>query len=88
MGQYIHLQRFANNITIIMWFPRIAEELLVGLISPFEDSPFVLSPHTPDWVILLSEVIFFATQGRFLRLEFSRGTEIGQAVVDLKLEVK
>ena len=38
--------------------------VLVGLNSPVEDSPFVLSPHIPDSVILLSETVF-ATQGRF-----------------------
>ena len=46
----------------------------------------------PGWVFVLSESLFFATQGRFLRLELSSGTTIaaviGQAVVDLKLEVK
>ena len=39
-----------------------------GAISPVEGSPFVLSPHIPDSVILLSEAIvsdsrpFFATR--------------------------
>ena len=40
----------------------------------------------------LSEAPFCANQGRFLRLELSRGTtiatEIGQDVVDLKVEVR
>ena len=53
---------------IKIWFMRIAEELSVGFNSPIDDSPFVLSPHIPDCVILLSEV-FLATQGcLFLRL--------------------
>ena len=51
-------------------------------------STCVISPHSR--LNLLSEA-FFAFQGRsFLRLELSHGTiaaEIGQAVVDLKLEV-
>ena len=41
---------------------------------------------------MLSEVLFLWLKVVFLRLELSRGTtiaaEIGQAVVDLKLEVK
>ena len=61
-----------------MWLLRIAEELSVGLNSPVEDSPFVLSPHIPDSPEL------------FLRLEVSFGTTIatGQALVDLRLAVK
>ena len=74
-----------------MWFLRITEELSVGLKSPGEDSPFVLSPHIQD-CYFVKRSSFFATQGRFLRLELSRGTtiaaETGQAVVGLKLEVK
>ena len=49
-----------------MWFLRIAEELSVGLNSPVEEGPFVLSPHIPERVILLSEAPFFANQRRFL----------------------
>ena len=73
-------------------FLRTAEELSVGLNSPVEDSPFVLSPHIPDSVILLSEAGFLRLEAIFLRLELLRGTTIaakfGQVVVDLKLEVK
>ena len=49
-----------------MSFLRTAEELSVGLNSPVEDSPFLLSPtfQTVDCVILLSEALF-ATQGSF-----------------------
>ena len=69
-----------------------SEELSVGLNSPVEDSPIVLSPHIPDSVILLSEAVFLRLKAVFLRLELSRGTTIaakfGQVVVDLKLEVK
>ena len=66
-----------------------------GFCSLSKHSPFFLFPHIPDsrlsYYVELSS--FFATQGRFfLRLELSRGTtiaaEIGQTVVDLKLEVK
>ena len=76
-----------------MWFLRIAEELSVGLNSPVEDSPFILSPHIPDSVILLSEPLFLRVKiVFFLHLELARGTtiaaEIGQDVVDLKLEAK
>ena len=50
--------------------------------SPVKDSP---SPHIPYCVILFSEAFFS-------RLDLSRGNtiavDIGQAVVDLKLEVK
>ena len=74
-----------------MWFLGIAEELSIDLNSPVEDSPFVLSPHIPDCVILLSEALFCNSRP-FLRLEFSRGTtiaaEVDQAEVDLKLDVK
>ena len=71
----------------------MAEELSVGLNSPVEDSPFLLSPHIADCVILLSEALFLRLKAVFyLRLELSRGTTIaakfGQVVVDLKLEVK
>ena len=37
-----------------MWFVPIAEELSVGLKTSVEGSPFVLSPHIPDCVSLLS----------------------------------
>ena len=75
-----------------MVFLRIAEELSVGLNSPVGDTQFVLSPQIPDCVILLSEALFRASRPFFFHLQLSRGTtiaaEIGQAVVDLKLEVK
>ena len=41
-----------------MWLLRIAEELSIGLNSAVEDSPFVLSSHNPDCVILLSKAFF------------------------------
>ena len=41
-----------------MWFVPIAEELSVGLKSSVEDSPFLLSPHIPECVILFSEAHF------------------------------
>ena len=47
--------------------------------------------YTFQTVILLNEALF-STQGRFLRLELSRGTTtaavVDEAMVDLKLEVK
>ena len=52
-------------LTFLMWFLRIAEELSKSLKNPAEDSPFVLCPHIPDCVILMSQALFFATQGRF-----------------------
>ena len=75
-----------------MWFLRVAEEQSRGLNSPAEDSPFVLSLHIPDSVILLNEALFLRLKAYFLHSEFSGGTtiaaEIGHFVVDLKLEVK
>ena len=50
--------------------------LSVGLNSPVEDSPFVLSPHIPDSVILLSEALFCDSRPLFLRLELSRGKDL------------
>ena len=89
--KYWEIIEKAQLEAIIMWFLRIAKGLSEGLIIPVEGSLFLLSPHIPDYVILLSEA-FFATQGRFLRPELSRDTTIagkyGQAVIDLKLEVK
>ena len=62
------------------------------LNNPVEDSTFLLSLHIPDCVILLSEALFLRLNAVCLRLEISRGTtiaaEIGQAVIDFKLEVK
>ena len=49
-----------------MWFLQIAEELSVGLNSPIENSPFVLSAHIPDCVILLSEALFLRLKDVFL----------------------
>ena len=40
----------------------------IGRPFPVEESLFVLSPHIPDCVILLSEALFFA-QGRFFASE-------------------
>ena len=75
-----------------MLFLLIAEEISVGLNSPVEDSPFVLSPHIPDSVILLSDAVFLRLKAVFLRLELLRGTTIAakfcQVVIDLKLEIK
>ena len=65
--------------------------LSVGLNSPVEDSPFVLSPHIPDCV-MLREALFCDSRPFFFATRLSRGTtiavKIGQVVVDLKLEVK
>ena len=75
-----------------MWFLRIAEEASVGLDSPVDDSLFLLYPQIPDCAILLSESYPHIPDFVILELEFSLGTsiavKIGQAVVDLKLEVK
>ena len=55
------------------------------------DSPFLLSQHILDCVILLSESLCLQLKSVFLRLELSRSTtiaaEIGQAIVDLQLKV-
>ena len=56
-------------------------------ISPFKHSTSLVSPF-----FKLLVKLFYGTREFFLCLEFSRGStvaaEIGQAVVDLKLEVK
>ena len=66
---------------------RIYDERLSSLSK---HNPFLLFPHTPDSVILLSEALFCDSRP-FLRLKLSRGTTISavisQAVVDLKLEI-
>ena len=51
-----------------MWFLRIEEALSVGLNSPVEDSPFVLSPHVPDCVILVSDEALFCDSRPFFAL--------------------
>ena len=70
-----------------MWFLQIADELSEGLKTLVENAPFVLPPQIPNCVIFFSQL-----KSVFLQPELSRGaaiaTEIGQAVVDLKLGIK
>ena len=60
------LAKTINSTIIIMWFLRTAEELSVGLKSPVEDSPFLLSPHIPDCrLCYFAERSFFCDSRQF-----------------------
>ena len=76
----------------MMGFMPTAEELSERLNSPVDDKHFCYLP-TFQTVLFCGENLFFLRlKAFFLHSELSRGTTtatvIGEAVVDLKLEVK